>query len=383
MNGTVRRRTPAASEMSEEGVFFFFMACPKIRELRVRAVRVPMAQPHKSASGTISESPLVLTDIVADDGTTGHSMIFTYAVAALKPTADLIKNLEPFIKGELLAPIELADKFAKRFRLLGLQGLVAMAVSAIDMALWDALARSHNTSLVRLLGGTEKPIAAYGAVGYDGAKGSAEAAEDWAKLGFKAVKAKIGYATVDQDLEVVRAIRKAIGNEIAIMVDYNQSLTPAEAVRRLRVLDEEGLTWVEEPVLAHDYQGHALVAREIKTPIQCGENWWGSHDMRQAVEARASDYMMPDVMKIGGVTGWMRAAALGEAYGIPLSNHLWPEISAQLLCATPTAHFLEYANWWNPVLAEPLQIERGMAIVEGMTGTGVAWNERAVERFVI
>jgi mandelate racemase len=359
------------------------MACPKIRELRVRAVRVPMAHPHKSASGIISESPLVLTDIVADDGTTGHSMIFTYAVAALKPTADLIKNLEPMVKGEPLAPIEIANKFDKRFRLLGLQGLVAMAVSAIDMALWDALARSHNTSLVRLLGSTEKPVPAYGAVGHEGVKGSAEAAEDWAKLGFKAVKAKIGYATVEEDLEVVRAMRKAIGDEVAIMVDYNQSLTPPEAVRRLRVLDDEGLTWVEEPVLAHDYQAHALVAREIKTPIQCGENWWGSHDMRQAVEARASDYMMPDVMKIGGVTGFMRAAALGEAYGIPLSNHLWPEISAQLLCATPTAHFLEYADWWNPVLAEPLQIKHGIASVETATGTGVAWNEKAVEKFVI
>jgi hypothetical protein len=224
-------------------------------------------------------------------------MIFTYAVAALKPTADLIKNLESFVKGEPLAPTEITDKLSKRFRLLGLQGLVAMAVSAIDMALWDALARSHNTSLVRLLGSSEKPIPAYGAVGYDGVTGSARVAEQCAKLGFKGVKARIGYTTVEEDLEVVRAIRKAIGNEMAIMVDYNQSLTPPEAVRRLRVLDEEGLTWVEEPVLTHDFQGHALVAREIKTPIQCGENWWGSHDMRQAVEARASDYMMPDVAR--------------------------------------------------------------------------------------
>jgi mandelate racemase len=357
------------------------MAYPKIREFRVRAVRVPMAQPHKTASGTISESPLVLTDIYADDGTVGHSMIFTYAAAALKPTADLIRNLESFVKNEPLAPTEIGDKFAKRFRLLGLQGLVAMAVAAVDMALWDALARSHSTSLVRLLGATEKPILAYGGVGYDGVAGSAQLAEAWAKRGFKAVKAKIGYATVQEDLEVVRAMRKVTGNEMAIMVDYNQSLTPPEAVRRLRVLDDEGLTWVEEPVLAHDYQGHALVAREIKTPIQCGENWWGSHEMRHAIEARASDYMMADVMKIGGVTGWVRAAALGEAFGIPLSNHLWPEISAQLMCATPTAHFLEYADWWNPILDEPLQIASGMAIVDGIAGTGVAWNEKAVERF--
>jgi mandelate racemase len=340
-----------------------------------------MEQPHRTASGTISELPLVLTDIVTDDGTIGHSMIFTYTVAALKPTADLIKNLESFVKGEVLAPTEIADRFASRFRLLGLQGLVAMAVSAIDMALWDALARSHNISLVRLLGSIEKPIPAYGAVGYDGVNGSARVAERWAKLGFKGVKAKIGYPTVEEDLAVVRAMRKATGSEMAVMVDYNQSLTPPEAVRRLRVLDEEGLTWVEEPVLAHDYQGHALVARETKTPIQCGENWWGTHDMRQAIEARASDYMMPDVMKIGGVTGWLRAAALGEAHGIPLSNHLWPEISAQLMCATPTAHFLEYADWWNPVIAEPLRIEHGMALVQETTGTGVAWNEQAVDQF--
>jgi mandelate racemase len=340
-----------------------------------------MERSHQTASGTISESPLVLTDVITEDGTVGHSVVFTYTATALGPTADLIKNLEPTLKGEFLAPTEIADKFAKRFRLLGLQGLVSMALSAIDMALWDALTRCHGSSLVQLLGGSARPLPAYGAIGYDGVVGSPRVAESWAKLGFKGVKAKIGYPTVQQDLEVVRAVRSAVGREMAIMVDYNQSLKPAEAVQRLRVLDEEGLTWVEEPVLAHDYQGLALVARETKTPIQCGENWWGPHEMRQAIEARASDYMMLDVMKVGGVTGWLRAAALGEAHDIPLSNHLWPEISAQLLCVTPTAHFLEYANWWNPVLSEPLRIEGGMAIVDGAVGTGVAWNERLVEQF--
>lgn len=258
-----------------------------------------------------------------------------------------------------------------------------MALSGIDMAVWDALARSHETSLVRLLGAVEKPIPAYGAVGYDGAVGSARVAEDWAKRSFKGVKAKIGYPTVKEDLEVVRALREAVGREMAIMVDYNQSLLPAEAVQRLRVLDDEGLTWVEEPTLAHDYQGHALIARETKTPIQCGENWWGPHQMQQAIDARASDYVMPDVMKIGGVTGWLRAAALAEAHAIPLSNHLWPELSTQLLCASPTAHYLEYADWWNPILAEPLKVEGGMAKIEGVTGSGIAWNEKAVARLAV
>ncbi len=354
---------------------------PTLRGLRVRAVRVPMQHPHRTASGVVSESPLVLTDAITEDGILGHSVVFTYTSAALKPTAELIQNLEPLIKGDALAPAEIEQKLAKRFRLLGTQGLVGMALAAIDMALWDALARCHNTSLVRLLGGIEKPVPAYGAVGYDGIEGSANVAEDWVKRGFTGVKAKIGYPTVQEDLAVVRAMRKAVGDAVAIMVDYNQSLTPTEAVQRLRVLDDEGLTWVEEPTLAHDYIGHAMIAREAKTPIQCGENWWGALDMQHAIDAQASDFMMPDVMKIGGVTGWLRAAALAQARGIRLSNHLWPEISARLLCVTPTAHWLEYADWWNPILSEPLQIENGMTAVGSSAGTGVDWNQDAVARF--
>jgi mandelate racemase len=179
----------------------------------------------------------------------------------------------------------------------------------------------------------------------------------------------------------VRAMRKAVGADVSIMVDYNQCLTPTEAVARLRVLDDEGLTWVEEPTLAHDYAGHALIAHAARTPIQCGENWWGTLDMQHAIEARASDFVMPDVMKIGGVTGWLRAASLAHAKGIQVSSHLWPEISARLLCCTPTAHWLEYADWWNPILAEPLRVERGIAIVDDTIGTGVEWNEDAVRRF--
>jgi mandelate racemase len=342
-----------------------------------------MQHPHQTASGSVSESPLVLTDAIIDDGTIGHSVVFTYTPAALAPTALLVRNFEALVKGEALAPTEIARKLAARFRLLGTQGLVGMALAAIDMALWDALARSHQTSLVRLLGGVEKPIPAYGAVGYDGVKGSAATAMDWARRGFTGIKAKIGYATVQEDVAVIRAMRDAAGEKVAIMVDYNQCLSPAEAVQRMRALDDENLTWVEEPTLAHDYAGHAMIAREARTPIQCGENWWGPLDMQHALDAQASDYVMPDVMKIGGVTGWLRAASLAQTRAVRLSNHLWPEISAQLLCATPTAHWLEYADWWNPIMAEPLTIENGMASVAGAMGSGVAWNESAVERFLV
>ena len=243
----------------------------KIKCLKVRAVRVPMVQPHRTAGGVVSESPLVLTDVVGDDGIVGHSVVFTYTMAALKPTAELIQNLEGLIQGETLAPFEVEQKLSSRFRLLGTQGLVGIALAAIDMALWDALARRHETSLLGLLGGVAKPVPAYGAVGYDGADVSARGAAEWVERGFRGVKAKIGYPTVREDVGVIRAIRQAVGDHVAIMVDYNQSLTPTEAIERIRVLDGEGLTWVEEPTLAHDYAGHALIAREVDTPIQCGK----------------------------------------------------------------------------------------------------------------
>jgi mandelate racemase len=342
-----------------------------------------MAHPHRTASGVVSESPLVLTDVFTDDGAVGHSVVFTYTTTALRPTAELIQNLEMIIRGEPLAPAEIEQKLSGRFRLLGTQGLVGIALAAIDMALWDAFARWHETSLLGLLGGVARPVPAYGAVGYDGLEGSARVAADWAERGFKGVKAKIGYPTVREDVAVIRAIRKAVGDGVAIMVDYNQCLTPAEAVQRLRVLDGEGLLWVEEPTLAHDYAGHALVTREADTPIQCGENWWGTPDLRHALAARASDFVMLDVMKIGGVTGWVRSAALAQAEGVLVSSHLWSEVSAQLLCATPTAHWLEYCDWWNPILDAPLRVEDGVAVVDTPVGSGMTWDEKAVARYSV
>ncbi len=354
-----------------------------LRELRVRAVRVPMTEPHRTASGTITESPLVLVDVLTEEGVVGHSYVFTYSALALGPTAALVKGLEPLLAGKPVAPLDIERQLQGRFRLLGPQGLTGIAMAAIDMALWDALARARGVPLVRLLGGAPKPIRAYGATGYDGPEECARVAEGWAKRGVRGVKAKIGYPTVREDLAVVRAIRSAVGEDVAIMVDYNQSLTPAEAIERGLRLEDEGLAWIEEPTIAEDYAGHAAVARALQTPIQAGENWWGPREVAKAIAAGASDYVMPDVMKIGGVTGWMRTAALAEVHGVRLSNHLFIEVSTHLLCATPTAHWLEYAEWFNPVIAQPLRLIEGCAVLDERPGSGVEWDEAAVEKFIV
>lgn len=354
----------------------------KIESFRVRCVSVTMREPHRTASGVIAASPLVLLDIRTDVGVEGHAVVFTYSPAALKPAGELIRNMEPLVAGQPLAPASIAQQLQARFRLLGTQGLVGMALAGIDMALWDALARTQGLPLHQLLGARAAGVPCYGGIGYDGEHDSALAAEGWARQGFKGVKAKIGYPTLEEDVAVIRAMRSAVGPDVAIMVDYNQSLSPLEARRRLGALDAEGLAWVEEPVLAHDFANYADLARRAKTPLQAGENWWGPLDFRHAFNAGVRENVMPDVMKCGGITGWMAVAAMAQVYGTQVSSHLWPEVSAQTLIATPTARWLEYADWWNPVLKNPLRVREGMADVEGVIGSGIEFDEAAVEKML-
>jgi mandelate racemase len=158
----------------------------------------------------------------------------------------------------------------------------------------------------------------------------------------------------------------------------------AEALLRGRMIDDEGgVLWIEEPVRADDFAGTARIAREVTTPIQIGENFMGPEQMAQALAAGACDYVMPDAQRIGGVTGWMRAAALAQAAGLEMSSHLFPEVSAHLLAVTPTAHWLEYVDWADPILQEPLRVRDGFVALPDKAGIGIAWNEDAVRRYQI
>ncbi|KQW39205.1 mandelate racemase [Rhizobacter sp. Root404] len=352
----------------------------KIVALEARVVTVPMA-PHRTASVTVVASPLVLVSVTTEAGHRGDAILFTYTPIAQKPCAEFITGCAALVVGKELSPTAISDALHARFRLLGTQGIAGMALAGIDMALWDAFAKSREQALHVLLGGETAPLKYYGSIGMDGAEGSAREAERWARQGALGVKAKIGYASLDEDVAVIRAMRDAVGPDVSLMVDYNQCLSAAEAARRLRQLDVEGLHWIEEPILAHDWTGLERLRREIRTPIQCGENWWGPLDFRHAVETGVRDLFMADVMKAGGVTGWIRVSALAQTYGITLSTHLWPEISSRLLLTSPNAGWVEYSDWWNPILTEPLRLEGGVVRVDEAPGTGVTFDDVAVERY--
>jgi L-alanine-DL-glutamate epimerase-like enolase superfamily enzyme len=185
------------------------------------------------------------------------------------------------------------------------------------------------------------------------------------------------------DLKALRTVRAHIAEDVAIMVDYNQALTYAEAVTRGHELENEGIYWLEEPIPHSDYETSAALARELKVPLQIGENFNGPEDLLQAVSVRASDFIMPAVARIGGVTGWMHAAGIAAAKGIEMSSHLMPEVSAHLLCVTRTAHWLEHVDWADAILQHPLKITDGKVMTSGHPGSGLGMRRslRGCRRF--
>ena len=359
---------------------------PIIRAVRARAVTPPFKRPPASASGPIPAAALVLIDIETDAGLTGRAYVFTFTAGMLKPVVEAVRALGELIRGEVVAPVALDAAIRARLKLLDTPGLLGIALNGIDQALWDILAQAHDVPLAVLLGGTLRPVRAYNSCGL-WIQSPDTVADDAEKLvtegNFNAIKLRVGRDDFAQDLAAVRAVKQRVGERIVLMCDFNQRLSVAEAIARGRALDDEGLYWIEEPTRHDDYLGYAKICAEVKTPIQTGENLLNTFEMMQALQAKSLDYVMPDVQRIGGVTGWLRAAAIAHAHGVEMSSHLFPEYSAHLLAITPTAHYLEYMDWADPILQDPLVIKDGFALVPDRPGSGVSWNETAVERYLV
>ena len=362
------------------------LAALKIRAIRARTVLAPMKRPLATSTGALSGAPLVLVDVETDGGVTGRAYLFAIGRHNLAPIAHLVLAMGEMLNGDALAPFDIEKKLRARYTLLGVHNIVLFAMSGIDMAAWDALGQALGQPVARLLGGTPRPVRAYNSKGL-GIQALPKLVREARQLldeGFDAVKLRLGRPEAADDLAAVRAVKKAIGPKVTLMVDFNQGLTVNEAIRRGRMLDEEGgLLWIEEPVRADDFDGCAHVADEVATPIQLGENFMGPEQMAQALAAGASDFVMPDAQRIGGVTGWMRAATLAQAAGIEMSSHLFPEASCHLLAVTPTAHWLEFVDWADAILEEPLVVKNGYVPAQQRAGLGMRWDEKAVRKYAV
>lgn len=357
-----------------------------VRSITARAVVLKLKRPIVARIATIADWPLILVDLQTEQGITGRSYIAPYTTGVVRYLLPAIRDFGALVKGKPVAPVALFTAARKSLHFVGYAGQSMVAASALDMAAWDALAKAAGLPLCVLLGGSLGTVTAYNSNGLwlaEPAAVGAEVAELRDEGGFNGLKLRLGRPQLRDDMAAIDAIRKAAGDGMALMADFNQGLDMAEALTRCPAIDDLGLTWIEEPILYENFAGAAKLAAQLKTPVQIGENFYGPRDMADALAAKACDFVMPDLMRIGGITGWLRAAAIAGTAGIPVSTHLYPEFSAHAMRVTETAHWLEWQDWADPILQRPFAVKNGMLEIPDVPGAGIDWDEDAVKRYAM
>jgi mandelate racemase len=354
-----------------------------VRSVRARPIVLKLRRPVVARIATLTDWPMILIDLETEEGITGRAYLEPYVTKSMRYLVPALHDMGEMLKGRKLAPVELYEAARKSLHFVGYQGLSMIAVSGLDMAAWDALAKAAGVPLCVLLGGTVGPVKAYNSNGLwlrAPAELAGEAVELRDEGGFTGLKLRMGRDRLREDIAAAEAIRKSVGDDMALMVDFNQGLDMSEALIRCHAIDDLGLAWIEEPIVYDNLDGFAQLASELKTPIQIGENFYGPRDVHVALQKKACDLVMPDFMRIGGVTGWLRAAAIAGAAGIPMSTHLYPEVAAHVMRVTETAHWLEWQDWADPVLQRPYAIKDSLLHIPNVPGLGLEWNEDVVAK---
>ncbi|MGB8556696.1 MAG: mandelate racemase/muconate lactonizing enzyme family protein [Pseudolabrys sp.] len=351
----------------------------KVTRVETRCVTVKLDKPIGSALGQLHSFGCILVFVHCDSGIVGENLIFTLNARRTRVLQSMVEEMADLIIGRDAGHI--ADFWARAWRdinFLGHKGVPVVGISALDGALWDALGKMSNLPLYRVLGGAQDRVPVYHSGGLwlsSSDKELVAEAERFAAAGFRAMKMRLGSPEPATDVARVRAVRTAIGPKIKLMADANQGLTESQAIRLGRALEEFDLTWFEEPLPAWDLDGLARVAAALDMPIASGETEYTRYGFRRMLELRSADILMPDLQRVGGVSEFIRVGHMAESYDIPVSSHLFPETSLQVLGALANTIYLEYMPWFSKLYNETIKFAEGQAIVPERPGWGFTFNQ--------
>ena len=362
----------------------------EITGIKVRRLMVPLRRPLTVSFGTFKDAPMLAVELETKGGIPGRVLGFAFHRLGLTLLPVVLDHLAATVKGRTITPPMIGaihDACQKSLMLLGHEGVTQMALSFFDMAIHDAMARAAGVPLYKLLGAEKANLASYNSCGGSlvPAEAAAREAKDLAAElgGFAHIKIRLGRGQIGDDVAAVRAVREALGPGKLISVDFNQALPAPTAFDVCRTFDTAALAWIEDPVAYDDYETQARLTAKITTPIQIGETWWHWRVAQRAIAAHACDYIMPDLLRIGGVTGWMRVARIAALAGIPMSSHLSPEFSAHVLAATPTRHWLEFMDWGQELIESPVIPAKGIAMPTDKPGAGMDFREAVLARHIV
>ena len=362
----------------------------KISHIQSRILVLPESDPlADSPENSNAARPIVILQIGTDDGVEGLAVTF-YGGAATRSLKAAVDDLGALTIGE--DPLRLEGIIAKLRAAAGGSGpggMFTLALAAIDIGLWDIRGRAMNQPLWKLLGGARQRVPAY-------ASGSlrrnlsldevAIAANRLKDRGFREAKMQLalpGPTTPAKEVERAKTVREALGPDIKLMCDINQRWRPEEAIDIGRRVEDAGvgLFWLEDVTAHDDYAGIARVNTALATPICGGELLYGLVPFRHMIEARSVDYVMIDLIRVGGITQWMKVAGMAEAFNLPVVSHVIPEIHSHLVAAVPNGLTVEYMGWMLRLFDGVAPLEDGELVLSDRPGLGLMFNQEAIDRF--
>jgi L-alanine-DL-glutamate epimerase-like enolase superfamily enzyme len=356
-----------------------------VTALRTERLVVPLPTPIMSGLGPLTTTGVLIVFLDSDAGVIGENLVFTLNNKRLAVLDEMVRSLEPLVVG-------LDPQFTARFwsdawreiNFVGHTGVPVMGISAIDGALWDLRGKLAELPIHRLIGARRSTVPTYASAGLwlsSDIDALQREAQEFVDRGFRAVKMRLGKLTAAEDAARVAAVREAIGPDIALMADANQQLTVDRAIRLGRLLEPHNLTWFEEPLPAYDLEGVARVAAALDTPIASGETEYTRYGFRRMLELKSADVLMPDLQRVGGVTEFLRVGHMADAFDVPVSSHLFPEMSVQVLAALGNATWLEHMPWFAPLYSGELELRDGGIVVPEAPGWGLSLDQDALVRF--
>ena len=359
----------------------------KIQQVKINLIRLPLEEPLVGAPpmpGMLRE--FLTVQVLTDDGiegigiTTFGGKIVRTLKSALEEFGELIKGDDPLRTEQVTAKLRAASAPC------GPGGVAALAISAIDIALWDIRGKAFGVPLARLLGGLRDRVPAYasGALTRTTPTDKLErAAAALVEKGYSQIKTQMAVEGLNatQEIERIRIIRDAVGPSTNLMVDINQRWSVAEAISIGSRIEDLGLGWLEDPTRCDDYQGLAKIADALTTPICAGEYLYSIEPHRQTMAYHSVDIVMIDLLRVGGVTQWMKVAGMAEAFNKPVASHLVPEIHVHLIAAVPNGLVVEYMPWTWRLFDDPPMPENGEIKVPTGAGLGLKFAPDLFEKY--
>lgn len=358
----------------------------KIDSITVRACRLPPSTPWEDATNKVQGLELIFVELRTSTGLTGTGISYTVDIGGTAIQALIEDYLANLVVGmDVLDYERIWTRMHRQSRRLGL-GVNSMAMAAIDIAVWDAIAKHHGLPLHKLLGGARNRIPAYvseiNLSSTDTPADLLRRVDDYKARGFSTVKIKIGRDDIEEDIERIRRVQERLGRGGKLLVDLNQKWSASEALVNGAKLDGLGLGWIEEPTLYQDVEAHAALKRAIRTPVALGESLYSKQQVLQYLRAEAVDFVQADVAFVGGITEWLKIAHMANAFGKPVAPHYMMELSLPLLCGVQNAFMLEDVVGGSltelGLLQEPIRVQGGMGVPSERPGHGIVLDWDAV-----